>query len=154
MNFKVNISKTITLTIIASVLSSCILFNYEKLGPDPDSIVPTMFITEQVHDRWPYRYTLKIYREGQNTYDKEYYLENSFTRYDSIPKINFQSWYFKVVSEIDSVLVIDGETQKKLVWRKTDSFEESQRHFYNPKSWKRYGSNGWHFVVNKDDINN
>ena len=150
-----NIFKIITLAVIASVLSSCILFNYEKIGPLPSSSVPTMFITEQVHnDVWPFRYGLKIYREGQNSYDKVYYLENSFTRYDSIPKINFQSWHFKVVSEIDSVLIVDEQTQKKLVWRKTDSFEESQRHFYNPKSWKRYGSNGWHFVVNKDDINN
>jgi len=153
MNFKANIFKIITLTVVASVLLSCILFNYDKIGPDPDSIVPTMYITELVHnDAWLSRYTFKIYREGQNTYDKEYYLENSFTRYDSIPKINFQSWHFKIVSEIDSVLIVDEDTQKKLVWRKTDSFEESQHHFYNPKSWKTFIREGWAFVVNKDDI--
>jgi len=155
MNFKANISKTITLAVIASVLSSCFLFAYEKIGTAPSSSVPTMYITELVHnDAWLSRYTFKIYREGQNAYDKDYYLKNSFTRYDSIPKINFQSWHLKIVSEIDSVLIVDEQTQKKLVWRKTDSFEESQRHFYNPKSWKIYGENGWHFVVNKDDINN
>jgi len=155
MNFKVNISKTITLTVIASVLSSCIFPGYEKRGPDPDSFVPTMFITEHLHNGAWLRYTLKIYRPAQNSYDKgHYYLENSFARYDSIPKMNFQSWHFKVVSEIDSVLVIYEETQKKQVWRKTDSFEEEQHHFYNPKSWEIYGRDGWHFVVNKDDINN
>jgi len=136
MNFKANIFKTITLTVVASVLSSCILFNYEKLGPDPDSFVPTMFITEHLHNGAWLRYTLKIYRPAQSSYDKGHFLENSFARYDSIPKINFQSWHLKVVSDIDSVLVIYEDTQKKLVWRKTDSFEESQHHFYNPNLGK------------------
>jgi len=150
MNFKANIFKTITLTVVVPVLSSCILFNYDKTVTEPSASVPTMYITEQERDGWPLRYSLKIYREGQNAYDSvNNYLENSFTRYDSIPKMNFQSWHFKVVSEIDSVLVIDEETQRKLVWRKTDSFEESQHHFYNPKSWKIFGDNGWNFAVSK-----
>jgi len=147
MNFKANIFKTITLTVIASVLSSC--DPEEALsGPSPLLVICNESGIGVYFEEY----------EGKTTYKTEqgnhFLLYSSTEKRYSAPTINFEEWFPKVMQRVDSIVITAKDKSIRKVWKKTDDFEENERHPYNINFWEKEvrGYSEWQYILNQSDL--
>lgn len=97
------------------------------------------------------------YKEGKNINRIDggayYPLSSSYSEQDSIPHLNFEEWFPKVMTKVDSIVVRTKDNSVRRVWRKTDVFEENEHHVYNINCWEFNDHHSvWRYNINWEDL--
>lgn len=126
---------------------------------DPDEAFFGPFPTMEISSEAFLEFNLirEEYKDGRitNKKDKGAYfpLSTSYAYRDSVPNLNFEEWFPKVMAEIDSIVIRTQDNSIKRVWRKEDVFKENERHVYNINYWTFNDlHNVWRYEINWEDL--